>query len=106
MERDGPNELEKPPKPTLLLLFLMQCLWPRKSGRVDSGFDLEAPRYIYIYDPYIYIYIQYFFFFWGGGGFVGGAWFKTALKGSLSKETLLYLVFAALQGPSWPWVKG
>ena len=26
LERDGPNELEKPPKPTLLLLFLMQCL--------------------------------------------------------------------------------
>ncbi|CAJ1449453.1 unnamed protein product [Effrenium voratum] len=24
LERDGPNELEKPPKPTLLLLFLMQ----------------------------------------------------------------------------------
>jgi hypothetical protein len=26
LERDGLNELEKPPKPTLLLLFLMQCL--------------------------------------------------------------------------------
>ena len=25
LERDGLNELEKPPKPTLLLLFLMQC---------------------------------------------------------------------------------
>ncbi|CAE7462464.1 unnamed protein product, partial [Symbiodinium pilosum] len=24
LERDGPNELEKPPKPTLLMLFLMQ----------------------------------------------------------------------------------
>lgn len=26
LERDGLNELEKPPKPTLLLLFLMQRL--------------------------------------------------------------------------------
>ena len=26
LERDGLNELEKPPKPTLLLLFLMQSL--------------------------------------------------------------------------------
>ena len=26
LERDGLNELEKPPKPTLLILFLMQQL--------------------------------------------------------------------------------
>ena len=26
LEKDGLNELEKPPKPTLLLLFLMQSL--------------------------------------------------------------------------------
>ena len=35
LERDGPNELEKPPKPTLLLLFLMQCLgrpWTALDG--------------------------------------------------------------------------
>ena len=34
LERDGPNELEKPPKPTLLLLFLMQCL-----GRPGTALD-------------------------------------------------------------------
>ena len=40
LERDGLNELEKPPKPTLLLLFLMQLL----------SFGLRMPAAVNVMD--------------------------------------------------------